>query len=544
MADFPVYDPSDPSSIFLTPEERARQAALRRGVTPGFNPAAPMPGQQPQVGFPAAPTAQMAPPSAPPISGPDIPDLNQIPGAPTLEDSLTPPSYPKAPMAPPSPAGGGDIGQQYIDRLRKGPPPMPGTPGGPEVPLWRKIAANATAFGIGAAGHPTRAPGLTPELGRQVGSQIEMGNYPKVLGEWERQTQALGAADKAATSQKMEAAKIANEAAQAEMYKSHVNLYNAMAVKALQDPNVYQMNKDGSILNKQTGEVTQPAATQEQIIGQRAAQAQKYLQPGTRDFAEFVLTGKFPTGASEVKPTGDFEKVFLPAYAQGLNKTVDQLTPAETKKAFTEFTVTKEDPNARADRLAAQTERQQNVSDRRADASYRLADSDLTKLSTPVTQAQARLGRLQDTLNQGNPQADALVAPELLTVMAGGQGSGLRMNEAEIARIVGGRSVWQNLQAKIQHWRQNPDEARSITPDQDRQIRALVGVVADKLNAKQAAIVEAQKGIQASQDPAVHRKAVLAAQTRLAEIDAGETTSATPAPGGGARPPLATFEGK
>jgi hypothetical protein len=60
-----------------------------------------------------------------------------------------------------------------------------------------------------------------------------------------------------------------------------------------------------------------------------------------------------------------------------------------------------------------------------------------------------RFGRLRDTLNQKSPQADALVAPELLTVIAGGQGSGLRMNEAEIARSVGGRSHLEDLKAAL-----------------------------------------------------------------------------------------------
>jgi len=47
-----------------------------------------------------------------------------------------------------------------------------------------------------------------------------------------------------------------------------------------------------------------------------------------------------------------------------------------------------------------------------------------TNCKTPSNFRGATLGRLQDTLDQQSPQADALIAPELLTVMAGGQGSG------------------------------------------------------------------------------------------------------------------------
>jgi hypothetical protein len=160
----------------------------------------------------------------------------------------------------------------------------------------------------------------------------------------------------------------------------------------------------------------------------------------------------------------------------------------------------------------------------RSDKSYTLHSGRLDKLSLPVDQIMQRFGRLKDTLDQGSPQADALVAPELLSVMSGGQGSGLRMNEAEIARIVGGRSAWESLKASINHWKTNPDDARSITPDQDRQIRALVETVHGKLIQKQQIIEEAQSALVGSDDPIEHRKIVVGAQKKLDAIDAGEVS--------------------
>lgn len=177
------------------------------------------------------------------------------------------------------------------------------------------------------------------------------------------------------------------------------------------------------------------------------------------------------------------------------------------------------------------------VATARSDKSYEYNSKQLDGLATPIDQITGRMGRLIDTMNQKNPQADALVAPELLTVMAGGMGSGLRMNEAEIARIVGGRSAWENLKASIQHWKTNPDDARSITPDQDRQIRALIDTVHKKLTQKQAIIDEARNNLLDSDDPKEHRKILADTKKKLDAVDAGQVE------GGGTEPPRPPREG-
>lgn len=159
----------------------------------------------------------------------------------------------------------------------------------------------------------------------------------------------------------------------------------------------------------------------------------------------------------------------------------------------------------------------------RSDKSYQYNNGELDKLQNPIDTAVQRLGRLQDTLDQKSPQADALIAPELLTVMAGGAGSGLRMNEAEISRIVGGRSNWESLKAAANKWSLDPKEARSITPEQDTQIRALVSEVNNKLLAKQKALQEARDSLLNSDDPKIHRQAVNDARQRLLGIDSGSS---------------------
>lgn len=67
------------------------------------------------------------------------------------------------------------------------------------------------------------------------------------------------------------------------------------------------------------------------------------------------------------------------------------------------------------------------------------------KVSAPMEAISSRATLLLHNLDAKDKQTDAQVAPELLSIASGGVGSGLRMNEAEISRVVGGRSVWDSL---------------------------------------------------------------------------------------------------
>ena len=142
-------------------------------------------------------------------------------------------------------------------------------------------------------------------------------------------------------------------------------------------------------------------------------------------------------------------------------------------------------------------------------------------MAQPIDALATRLGRLQDTIAQNTPQADALVAPELLSVMSGGQGSGLRMNEAEISRIVGGRSNWESLKASINKWQLDPKAALSITPAQRQQIHDLTQTVAQKITAKQAALQDARNRLIGTNDPDEHKRIVANARQKMTDIDAG-----------------------
>jgi len=208
-------------------------------------------------------------------------------------------------------------------------------------------------------------------------------------------------------------------------------------------------------------------------------------------------------------------------------KAAAQLTGSSFATKVQRDTTNQQHADAQA-ALNQQREFQRNEEEQRdIDRSYQYQQTRLDKLRTPVDQISSRLGRLQDTLDQHNMQADALVAPELLSVMSGGQGSGLRMNEAEIARIVGGRTQWENLKAAANKWSADPSTARSITEEQDRQIRALVKTVSDKIHKKQQILTDAASNLlgagvdtkDAASVKRAQRQAVSDVQERLDRVD-------------------------
>jgi hypothetical protein len=250
---------------------------------------------------------------------------------------------------------------------------------------------------------------------------------------------------------------------------------------------------------------------------------QKQDTPETQAFNQYLKQGMNPADAfkavqqtkQDVKPdTGAADDQ---RYEQILMNKLQKQPVAPEDNAF----VQAYEKRKTLGPVASAAVQQPNKDLARSDNSYKLNSGILDRYSAPIDSSIQRFGRLQDTINQNSPQADALVAPELLTVMAGGQGSGLRMNEAEISRIVGGRSKWEDLQAAANKWSLNPQTANSITPDQRQQIRALMGAVNQKLTDKQNILDQARQDLINSNDPLEHRRIVAAAHQRLSAIDQG-----------------------
>lgn len=155
----------------------------------------------------------------------------------------------------------------------------------------------------------------------------------------------------------------------------------------------------------------------------------------------------------------------------------------------------------------------------RTNHSYEYNNNILEKAAVPLEAQAQRMERLQVSLSQKSPQSDALIAPELLTAMAGGAGSGLRMNEAEISRIIGGRSNWESIKAAVNKWRPG-DQALSITDAQRADIGKLVGEMNSRITARLRALDQARSDLIASDDVKEHRRIVQRAKQTIADTGA------------------------
>lgn len=162
----------------------------------------------------------------------------------------------------------------------------------------------------------------------------------------------------------------------------------------------------------------------------------------------------------------------------------------------------------------------------RVDRSYTDAARNITDLRKPIADQAERIARLTESINQRTPQADALIAPELLTAMAGGQGSGLRMNEAEISRIVGGRTKWEDLKAALNKFALDPKQGLSVTDEQRTEMRDLVKAIATRVTSKLNSINKAAQDLIDANDVETHRRII--ADVRQ-EIDRVNLEGAAPA---------------
>jgi hypothetical protein len=178
--------------------------------------------------------------------------------------------------------------------------------------------------------------------------------------------------------------------------------------------------------------------------------------------------------------------------------------------------------NAQLDkRLAAEAERDRNrkTGDAQLERSYQFHTKEFDTIGKPIQDRSDRLQRLQISLRQNSPAADALVAPELLTAMAGGQGSGLRMNEAEIARIVGSTNNWQQMKSALDKWKTDPSKPFQIQPAQRGQFQALIDAMTERVQGKQQLLNSAQQRLADATDPASHKQLLAEVRQRMANID-------------------------
>ncbi len=183
--------------------------------------------------------------------------------------------------------------------------------------------------------------------------------------------------------------------------------------------------------------------------------------------------------------------------------------------------------NTAASPIAPQGPDQGAANDRRSDASYNASKARIDALRKPLDDMAGRMSKLTDTLDQNNPQADSLVAPELMVAMAGGMGSGVRVTQSEIDATIGGRSGWESLKAAIGRWQ---SDAMNTFSSPAGEMRQLIGTVSAKANAKIAAVQKADADLLDAKDVNEQRKIVIGAQKQLEDITSGP--SGGPAPSG------------
>jgi hypothetical protein len=226
-------------------------------------------------------------------------------------------------------------------------------------------------------------------------------------------------------------------------------------------------------------------------------------QPARLNVRTGELLGTGIHTAPKDAPAGSDFQQFLGRYAAQLNKPVGQLTAADELAARKIY--------GQADDRPAQGP-DPNVA---LGANYNRAKTRLDALRKPVEDTANRVSELTDMINSGTPQADALVAPKLLTVLVGGAGTGVRINQAEIDRVTGGRSKWESLKAAANQWAINPQAANSITPEQRQQIRQLVGLVQQRTQERLTKIQAADAGLLDAASPAEQNRLLVQLQNDL-----------------------------
>lgn len=142
------------------------------------------------------------------------------------------------------------------------------------------------------------------------------------------------------------------------------------------------------------------------------------------------------------------------------------------------------------------------------DQVYHQAEAELTKLAAPYEAQVQAINDLGISLNARTPQADALIAPLVLKATVSGAGSGFRMTRPEIEAVVGGRSVWESLQAKLNQWSLDPTKALSITDEQRTQLRSLAKAIRKKAHDAVDKISKARHQLDESDDPKAIQKIV------------------------------------
>jgi hypothetical protein len=157
----------------------------------------------------------------------------------------------------------------------------------------------------------------------------------------------------------------------------------------------------------------------------------------------------------------------------------------------------------------------------RTDRSYQFNVKELDEERKPLEATMSKISAATSNIDLKSPQADALLAPQILSLSAGGAGSGLRMNEAEISRILGGRTVWETLKASANKWSTDPNHPQ-IPEAQRGQMVQILQAAAQKGTLKSSIISWADGALVNTDDVKEHRQIVATARQMLNAVDEGK----------------------
>lgn len=157
----------------------------------------------------------------------------------------------------------------------------------------------------------------------------------------------------------------------------------------------------------------------------------------------------------------------------------------------------------------------------RLDKSYQYNSTQLENMRKPIADRAERLGRAMLTVNEQSPQADSVIAPELITVMAGGAGSGVRITTAEINAVLGGRTNFESLKAALNKWQLDPSKGLSVTPAQRGQIQHLLGRLNERVTGQLALINDGARDLAAANNVDEHRRIVTETRKKFDAMSLG-----------------------
>jgi hypothetical protein len=191
--------------------------------------------------------------------------------------------------------------------------------------------------------------------------------------------------------------------------------------------------------------------------------------------------------------------------------------------------------NRRADVQAQKETQQKGLGD-----SYKTENKEFDTVRKPIATQLDSMSTLRSSLDQGTAAGDALVAPALLKALVAG--GGVRITQAEIRQFTNGRSSLEDMKGVLQ----KIASGKSITPEQRKQVYALVGAVEVKAQQKQRILSDGQDALDGATSVEDQRKAVANARQRLAAVDFGQSVQQQQAQKNvqPANDPFAQFGGK